>query len=227
MIATNEKNKIENRNGIYEYNDIIATRVESFSEIMANSIRTGRAHIDKHILSQTDVVFMMDALVDYAQSLALGSITPEKKKLYRRLKSKAMFNETLASHGGVLSSAEAAKQLGVSKVTVKKKKDTNKLLALKIDDEFYYPIFQFTEENNISEKGVLKGVAELLPYLESFSDRMKYSFFMGKRQDPVYGIDLESGSSYTVASLLKSNPSKMVMEDIFRLARLFGTQDSV
>jgi hypothetical protein len=228
MSAANEKDKIEKCHGACEYNDIVATRVECFSETIADSIRTGKSHVDKHILSQTDVVFMMGALVDYAKSLALISITPEKKKLYRRLQSRVIFNETLVSHGGVLSSAEAAEQLGISRVTVKKRKDTNTILALKIDGKFCYPVFQFTEEDNISDKGILKGVASLLPHLESFSDRMKFSFFMGKRQDPICGIALEDCSSgYTVASLLKLKPSETVMKEVFRLVRTFGTQGAV
>ena len=132
----------------------------------------GSAHIEKQSLAHTDAMFMLEALLSYTKYQAISTITPEKKKLLRRIKSKEIFLNTVNQDGGVLTSAEAAKYLGVSKVTVMKKKDQRKLLALNIDGEFHYPVFQFTDDTRISDKGILKGIAALLPLLSDFSDRL-------------------------------------------------------
>jgi hypothetical protein len=113
-----------------------------------------------------------------------------------------------------------------SKPTVKTWKDTDQLLALDIDGEFYYPVFQFTDEEGISDKGVLRGVAELLTMLSSFSDRMKYSFFMEQRNTVLDGLN-PAGRSFTVAEVLKGNPDEKVMNELRRLARNYGTQNAV
>lgn len=42
--------------------------------------------------------------------------------------------------------------VGKSKPTVKTRKDTDQLLALDIDGEFYYPVFQFTDEEGSRTK---------------------------------------------------------------------------
>ena len=226
MEAVQKTKKIDADSRAQEYsdNDLAADRIENFSDSIASAIRAGQTQVDRQSFAQTDAIFMMQTLLSYIKSKAINEITPEKQKLIRRLKSKTMFINTLAKHGGVLSSAETAELLGVSKVTIKKKKDTDKLLALNIDGEFYYPIFQFTEETTISEKGVLKGVAELLPLLSQYSDRMKYSFFMEARSTVLTGVDPKRGS-FAVADLLKEVPSDIVMQELARLARLYGSQD--
>ena len=219
-----EKEMESNSTRVNEYNDIAANRIANISDVIASNVRTGLVHIDIHSLGQADTLFMLEALPSYAKDQVINKITPEKKKQLRRIKSKIMFNNTLVKHGGVLSSAEVAKLLGVSKVTIKNKKDAGKLLALNIDGEFYYPVFQFAEDDKISEKGVLKGVAELLALIVNFSDRMQYSFFMEDRSVAIDGVE-PKGRTFTVAELLKTGPSLKVMQELFRLARLYGSQD--
>jgi hypothetical protein len=86
-------------------------------------------------------------------------------------------------------------------------------------------VFQFTDEEGISDKGVLRGVAELLTMLSSFSDRMKYSFFM--EQILSWMGSNPAGRSFTVAEVLKGNPDEKVMNELRRLARNYGTQNAV
>ena len=196
-------------------NSIAAERLENFFQDLVEEVRSGKTPIAPESMGNTDAVFTMDV-----------SLTPEKKRQQRRLHSKALFLQRLENDGGVYTSAKAAEMVGKSKPTVKTWKDTDQLLALDIDGEFYYPVFQFTDEEGISDKGVLRGVAELLTMLSSFSDRMKYSFFMEQRNTVLDGLN-PAGRSFTVAEVLKGNPDEKVMNELRRLARNYGTQNAV
>lgn len=205
---------------------IAAARLQNFAEVLADEIRAGVTPVAPESMAETDAVFALDTILKFMKHRAVNSLTPEKKRHQRRLHSKALFLQTLEKDGGVYSSAEAAEVLGRSKPTVKTWKDTGRLVALDIDGEFFYPVFQFTDEEGISDKGVLQGVAELLPMLSSFSDRMKYSFFMEERNSVLNGLS-PAGRTFTVADVLKSNPDEKVMNELRRLARNYGTQNAV
>ncbi|MBE9778538.1 hypothetical protein GVI01_10620 [Escherichia coli] len=207
-------------------NNIAAARLQNFIHDLAEEIRTGTTQISPESMAETDAVFTLDAILKFMKHRAVNSLTPEKKRQQRRLHSKALFLQTLENDGGAYNSARAAEILGRSKPTVKTWKDTGRLLALDIDGEFYYPVFQFTDEEGISDKGVLRGVAQLLPLLSSFSDRMKYSFFMEQRNAVLDGLN-PAGRAFTVAEVLKGNPDEKVMNELCRLARHYGTQNAV
>lgn len=205
---------------------IAAARLQNFAEVLADEIRAGATPVAPESMAETDAVFALDTILKFMKHRAVNSLTPEKKRHQRRLHSKALFLQTLEKDGGVYSSVEAAEVLGRSKPTVKTWKDTGRLVALDIDGEFFYPVFQFTDEEGISDKGVLQGVAELLPMLSSFSDRIKYSFFMEERNTVLNGLS-PAGRTFTVADVLKGNPDEKVMNELRRLARNYGTQNAV
>ena len=207
-------------------NSIAAERLENFFQDLVEEVRSGKTPIAPESMGNTDAVFTMDVILKLLENRAVNSLTPEKKRQQRRLHSKALFLQRLENDGGVYTSAKAAEMVGKSKPTVKTWKDTDQLLALDIDGEFYYPVFQFTDEEGISDKGVLRGVAELLTMLCSFSDRMKYSFFMEQRNTVLDGLN-PAGRSFTVAEVLKGNPDEKVMNELRRLARNYGTQNAV
>lgn len=227
MNYNNERLKMEARVPGHDHTDteLVANRIESVSQFMGNVIRHGTIQCNKESLAKSDIEFMLDMVADFAKALAIDEITPEKKTLLRRLKSKAMFLDIVKKHGGAFSSAEVAKILGVSKVTVKNRKDAGKVLALNIDGEFYYPVFQFVKDENSADHRVLKGMDTLLPQLQGFSDRLQYSFFMEERNTVLNGL-LPQGRTFTVANLLREGVSDQVMQEIHRLARLYCTQDA-
>ena len=196
-------------------NSIAAERLENFFQDLVEEVRSGKTPIAPESMGNTDAVFTMDVILKLLEN-----------RQQRRLHSKALFLQRLENDGGVYTSAKAAEMVGKSKPTVKTWKDTDQLLALDIDGEFYYPVFQFTDEEGISDKGVLRGVAELLTMLSSFSDRMKYSFFMEQRNTVLDGLN-PAGRSFTVAEVLKGNPDEKVMNELRRLARNYGTQNAV
>lgn len=220
-------NTVQEKHHVQKYpdNQAAALRLESFAEELAQDMRAGSTSVTQNTMGQTDALFAIDAIVQFMHQRALNAMTPEKKKLLRRKVSKAKFLQTVEQDGGAYTSAETAEQLGCSKVTVKNKKDAYKLLALNIDGEFCYPVFQFTGDADVSENGVLKGVPELLAQLQGMSDRMQYSFFLEERTTPLNGLT-PAGRTYTVAGLLKEGPDAVLMAEIHRLARLYGKQDA-
>lgn len=202
--------------------DILAARLQNFVQELAEDVRSGNTSINIKSMGETDAIFTIDIILQHLQHRAANAVTKEKSRQKRRLHSKALFLQILENDGGVYSSAEAADILGKTKTTVKNWKDAGRLLAIDIDGEFYFPVFQFTDDESVSEKGVLKGVPELLQMLNSFSDRMQYSFFMEERTTVLNGL-LPAGRRFTVAEVLKSNPSKEVWGELQRLARVYGT----
>lgn len=211
---------------LYTDTNAAADRLNNFVVDLAAEVRAGSTPITQESMGRTDPLFVMEALVSYLKNRAINSETPEKKKLSRRLLSKAMFLKRAEEDGGLYSSFEAAKEIGRSKVTVKTRKDNHKMLALDIDGEFFYPVFQFVQDPEISNDGILKGIETLLPLLKHFSDRMQYSFFMEKRTAVLNGLT-PKGRTFTVAELLKEKPSPLIMEELTRLALFYGTQDAL
>ncbi|MEQ9883184.1 helix-turn-helix domain-containing protein [Pectobacterium brasiliense] len=227
MTTTAQKQQANDRASAkyhHQDNGIPAQRLQNIVQIVADNIRAGTTPIDPASMAETDELFAVDALLQYLKSRAVSGMTKEKSRQQRRLHSKALFLKTLEQDGGAYSSAQAAEILGKTKTTVKTWREAHRLLALDIDGEFYYPVFQFTENEEVSEKGILRGIAELLPKLQHFSDRMQYSFFTENRNTVLDGLT-PAGRSFTVAELLRNNPTKEQWAELDRLVRLYGTQD--
>ena len=204
------------------------SRLKNFIDELAEDVSSGNTQVSTDSMAQTDALFAINVIVEYLMHRAVTSQTREKKTQLRRLYSKALFIQTLENDGGIYSSAKAAEVLGKTKTTVRNWKDAGRLLAVDIDGEFYFPAFQFTEDKSISDKGVLKGLPELLQTLrkhENLSDRMQYSFFMEERNTVLNGLK-PTGRSFTVAGILKSAPEPVLMDELHRLARIYGTQDA-
>lgn len=224
MTTTTHKRNVHDRSFDNRFSVASADRLQNIIGEIAENVRAGKTSVSIESMSQTDMIFAFDLLVQYSTEHAIQSQNKEKKRLQRRLKSKIMFAQTLEADGGVLSTAEAAEALGKTKTTVNTWRKNGKLLALDLDGEFYYPIFQFTDDEKNSDEGVLKGLKDLLGHLGKFSDRMQYSFFMEERNTVLNGFKSKS-NTFTIAEVLKSNPDAIVMAELRRLARLFGSQD--
>ncbi len=223
--AIQKRNNIDRSsdNKIYHNSVTPAARLQNFIQELVDDVRSGNTQISRASMAHTDAIFALDAIIEYMKNRAVTSMTTEKNRQLRRLYSKALFLQTLEKDGGVYNSAQAAEILGKTKTTVRNWKDVGQLLALEIDGEFYYPVFQFTDAESISYRGVLKGVPELLKNLKGFSDRMQYSFFMEERNSVLNGL-LPAGRVFTIAEILKNKPGQVLMAELHRLARVYGTQ---
>lgn len=206
----------------YDDANIAADRIENIVKELASQIRNKSKANIKQQLALPDNQFLMNIVIQAMTNKAISETTIEKKRLNNRVLSRARFFDNIRENGGLFTSAEAADILGVSKVTVKKKKDENKLLALNLNGEFVYPAFQFSLDEN-SEKGVLKGMAEILPNLARFSDVMQYGFFVQKRN--VLNSCLPEGEEYTIVDMLKNGIIDSELESVLRLSKSFGSQD--
>lgn len=207
-------------------NAVLVKRLENIFENIIDTAKSREILAPLEVLAKTDILYAIDMIIEYSTHNTLVSQSKEKKRLLRRAKSKAMFLERVEKDGGILSSAEVAKLLGKTKTTIRNWKNEGRLLALNINDEFYYPVFQFSDNTNISDKGILKGVPELLKYISAFSDRMQYSFFMEPRDTVLNGF-IPPKESYTVIDVLKQNPNVELMDELYRLARLYNSQNLV
>ncbi|MFT6903160.1 MAG: murein L,D-transpeptidase YafK [Colwellia sp.] len=221
MQTQTKKNSIKsNKNDNLNYADIVAERLENIMKELVDQVRSKPNAEFKKQLTLSDNSFLFDIFVKAMPEKAISELTIVKKRLTNRVRSKVKFFENISNNGGLFTSAEVAKLLGVSKVTVKKKKDTNKLLALNLDGEFVYPAFQFSFDDN-SEKGVLKGMAEIISNITEFSDVMQYGFFVQKRNM----LNSYVSEEYTVKEMLEHGISDDDLKSIIRLSKTFGTQD--
>ncbi|TXE57050.1 helix-turn-helix domain-containing protein [Serratia nematodiphila] len=223
-MTTIQKRGVSSRSGQNPIDPLVAERLLNVVADIAADIRTGNTHVNSKYMGKSDLLFAISALVQIGTQEATTTLTKEKNRQLRLLKSKAMFGETLHKDGGVYSSLEAAQLLGKSKPTVTSWRNKGKLLSVKIDGEYFYPVFQFTNDPLISVDGVLKGIQPLIEHLSQFSDRMKYSFFMEKRSSGLEGF-IQTGKTYTVVDILMQNPGPELMKELIRLARLYGSQD--
>lgn len=209
------------RNDDNTYTNVVVTRFENLmKELVINLGQEVNPEAMKQLVL-SDNQFILDIFSKSLSKKAISEPTPEKKRLERRILSRAKFFDNVRDNGGVFTSAEVAKLLGVTKVTVKKKKDTNKLLALNFDGEFVYPVFQFSLDNKNSQKGVLRGVSEIMSSIARFSDVMKYGFFVQERNL----LNSHTSEEYTIVEILKKGVSDEELNSIIRLSKTFGTQD--
>ncbi|SMG60631.1 hypothetical protein [Cedecea sp. NFIX57] len=213
------------KRAIYQDNMTSAARLQNFVQELADDIRAGNTQVRQESMAQTDALFAVDAILGYLANRAEHHLTKEKKRHLRRVHSKAMFLARLEQDGGVYSSAKAAEVLGRTKTTVKNWKDSGQLLAVEIDGEFFYPAFQFTDDERISDRGVLKGLSGLLKQLKNCSDRIQYSFFVEERNTVLKGLS-PAGCTFSVIEILKEDPDDELMAELHRLARVYGTQDA-
>ncbi|EPJ56182.1 MAG: hypothetical protein OFPI_00730 [Osedax symbiont Rs2] len=220
---TKSNNSISVSNDRYDAVNIAADRFENLAKELADQMRNEFKANIKPQLALPDSQFITDLIIQCMSEKTVSEITPEKKRLNNRLRSRTRFFDNIRENGGLYTSAEVAKLLGVSKVTVKKKKDTSKLLALDLNGEFVFPAFQFTVDDEFSEKGILKGVAEILPNLTHLSDVMQYGFFVQKRN--VLDSSVLEGKEFTIISMLKNGVNGNDLQSIIRLTKTFGTQD--
>lgn len=205
-----------------EDQQLVAERFAKITNNIKNKILSSSVKVPKNELAKTDIDFLLAILSEASTASIYEQDTKEKKKLLRRIKSKSLFQKSLKENGGTLNSKQTSELLGVSKVTVKSRKDTGKLLAIIINGEFHYPTFQFSEDINLSENGVLKGIEPLLKIIQEkgISDRMQYSFFI--KELPIFSED----KPLKVFEILAKKNTPEVMDELKRQARLFGTQDA-
>ena len=196
-----------------EYSDVVADRIESIVGDLLVQIRSNGLHNTRAMLTLPDLDFIFEALSEAIKERALTKETDEKLKAKRRAQSSAKFFSTLENHGGLLKSAEVADLMGVSKVTVKNRKDKGLLLYIEKNGEFFYPVFQFEKDGSL-----LKEVGRILScFNDKISDVMKCSFFISKNI-------IRDGTNESILDKMKNGISDGELEKLARLAKVYGSQ---
>lgn len=148
----------------------------------------------------------------------LSGLIRDTRVNLRRLHSTYAFLNTLADNGGAYGIEWVKNHLCVDEDVINFLVSEDKLLAIEVSGITLYPAFQFSEE-----RGIIFGLSELLPLLDGFSDRMKYSFFIEDVGSRFGGTSLVT----RVADMLNTHPDTLVMGELKVLARNYGTQNPV
>ena len=137
--------------------------VKSFEDDLTN------VRIDEATAAATDHLVMLEAVSSAPWVAELASDDPMVAAKLRGLKLRQQMLET---SGGILTSEQVAKVLGISRQAVDKRRFSNQLLALTQGRRGYsYPTFQFEEGKT------LKGLEEVLGKLSALDPWMQLNFF--------------------------------------------------
>lgn len=139
--------------------------VLAFSELSEDSVVNAAA-------ARSDLEVLLRALSSGELLKELQSVEPLAPAFIRGIEAK---RRLLEEHGGTLTVDEVAKNLGISRQAVDKRRQAQKLLAVATGRHGYrYPVWQFTEF------GVLPGLEHLLKILASHDEWMQTAFFVSK-----------------------------------------------
>lgn len=135
-------------------------------------------------------------------------------------KSRQIFLNKLEGCGGVYKSSNVMKILSVSETAVIKYGETHKLIMLKWGSDILFPVFQFSTNEWNNEKGMLKGVPELLALItHKVSDVRKCNFFTEKIEVP------NESERISILDVLRRGCSEEQMGYFHLLAKNFGTNN--
>lgn len=137
--------------------------VLTFSELSDDSVVNASA-------AETDLEVLLRALSSGEMLADLKDVEPLAPAFIRGIEAKRRLIE---EHGGALTEEEVAKNLGISRQAVDKRREAGKLLALSIGRHGYrYPIWQFTD------CGALPGLEDVLNVLAPHDEWMQLLFFV-------------------------------------------------
>ena len=146
--------------------------------------------------------------------------TPEKEEQEEYAEARQAFLLSLEKYGGVHKSSTVGKLLSVTAPTVIKYAKTNKLIVINWGAENLFPVFQFSTHEKNSEKGMLKGVPELLALItHKVSAVRKCNFFTKKIEIP------DESEKTSILDVLQRGSSEEQMEYFRLLAKNFGTNN--
>jgi len=148
--------------------------------------------------------------------------TPEKEEQEEYAEARQAFLLSLEEYGGVHKSSTVSKLLSVTAPTVIKYGKQNKLIVLNWGAENLYPVFQFSNDEKNSEKGMLGGVPELLSLISpTISAVRKCNFFTKLIEVP--GHDERT----SVLEILRRGATKEEMNHLRIRAENFGTNHAL
>lgn len=148
--------------------------------------------------------------------------TPEKEEQEEYAEARQAFLLSLEKYGGVHKSSTVGKLLSVTAPTVIKYGKQNKLIVLNWGAENLYPVFQFSSNEKNSEKGMLRGIPELLSLIShNVSAVRKCNFFTKRIEIP------DHNEKISVLEILRRGATKEEMNYLRIRAENFGTNNAL
>ncbi|OCA53043.1 hypothetical protein [Photorhabdus namnaonensis] len=209
----------------FEPSELVKARIINLADHFINVLKNKDSESISLLLTLSDDEFWTEVKgrANYIEIVA--NITPEKKEHEEFIETRNAFLAHLGEYGGVYKSSKVADILGVTRPTVNKYGENHKLIVLNWGVENLYPVFQFSINKKTSNKGYLKGVPEILANLGPVSGVKKCNFFIHKIETFDPGIDL--AESATVLDILRNGASNDEITQLVRLAKIFGSVDSI
>lgn len=153
---------------------------------------------------------------------AINEPTAEKLEQEEYAENRQAFIKSLNVYGGVHKSSVVTDILQLSTPTVHKKGDKGELIVLEWGNDKLYPVFQFSVDEESSDKGMLRGVPELLAcFCNYLSAVRKCNFFTRKIELPI------TGEKTSVLTVLRRGATDSEMKHFRILAENFGTQNTI
>lgn len=151
----------------------------------------------------TDYDALLGALADPQAADVFRDLSPLTSAYVRGVRAK---RQILEAEGGVVTAAEAAQLLGISRQAVDRRRRLGQLIGLTAGRRGYlYPVWQFTE------KGAFPGLKEVLKELKGWDPWVQAAFILNTNTRL---------AGHTPLSLLRQGRP----ETVARAARLYGEQ---
>lgn len=201
---------------------VVRQRLENVSnDLLANLSNISSEEL-LSLLALSDNDFLTELRYRALANKAIHARTPEKDEQQEFAENRIAFLESLQPYGGVHKSNTVRTLLSLSIPTIHKYGKQNKLIVLEWGVENLYPVFQFSVKEKLSEKGMLKGVPQLLSHMKnSVSSVRKCNFFTRRIELP------HSGEETSALSILLRGATEEEMDFLIIQAESFGTNHAV
>ena len=206
-----------------DYSDLLRARIANLAEHFIAVLRKKDAENINALLTLPDDQFWSEVKGRANRIEIIEMNSSEKTEHQEFIENRNAFLAHLAEHGGVYKSSKVAEILGISRPTVNRYGEQNKLIVLNWGIENLYPVFQFSVDESSSGKGLLRGLPEILENLQHVSSVRKCNFFTRK----IDTLDKALDKPTTALAILRKGASVEEIRQLVRLAGIFGTQDAV
>jgi hypothetical protein len=201
---------------------LIQTRLQNISKKFMGTMHSLSEDKLQSLLVLPDEELWSEVKYQALTQMIIESKTPEKTEQEEYAEARQDFLRDLEKYGGVHKSSTVMKLLSLTTPTIISYGKKNKLIVLNWGVENLFPVFQFSNDKKLSERGMLKGVPELLSNItHDVSAVRKCNFFTRK-------IEIPGATEKTSAlEILRRGATKEEMKYLCVLADNFGTNSAV
>jgi hypothetical protein len=200
--------------------NLIQERLQNLSKKFVKTIDCLPEDDLQSLLTLSDEDFWSKIKAQALTQRLIDSNTSEKTEQEEYAEARQAFLTNLKKYGGVHKSSTVMKLLSVTAPTVIKYGKTNKLIVINWGADNLFPVFQFSTNEKNSEKGMLKGVPELLALItHNVSAVRKCNFFTRKIEMP------GEKEEVSILETLQKGSTEEQMKYFRLLAKNFGTNN--